>query len=69
MYPPVRCLSCGNPIGQMYRLFQQMRLEKNMTNEEQKDLLKEFEILHLKNQCCRKIMATTRQFNDFLREE
>ena len=68
MYPPIRCLTCGNLVGHVYRLFQEIRLMKNMSDEEKKDLIKEFELIHIKCMCCKKILATTRQFNDFLRE-
>ncbi len=68
MYPYIKCPTCGCVIGHIFRLFQEMRLIKNQTDDPEKNLLDIFEILGVKNFCCRTHMITSRQFNDFLRE-
>lgn len=68
MYPYIKCPTCGCFIGHLYRLFQAMRTIKNESDEEDKNLMDIFDILKVKNYCCRTRMMTARQFNDFLHE-
>ena len=68
MYPYVKCPTCGCFIGHIYRLFQEMRLIKNQTNDVDKNLIDIFELLGITNMCCKTRIMTSRQFNDFLYE-
>ncbi len=68
MYPYIKCPTCGCMIGHVYRLFQEMRMIKNQSDEPDKNLIDIFDYLKITNFCCRTRMLTSRQFNDFLRE-
>jgi DNA-directed RNA polymerase subunit N (RpoN/RPB10) len=68
MYPYVKCPTCGCLLGHIYRLFQAMRVIKNQSDDEDKNLMDIFAILGLTNYCCKTRVMTARQFNDFLHE-
>lgn len=67
MYPYVKCPSCGNLLGHLYRIFKEMRALKNANDES--DLLDVFEILNINSYCCKTRMMSSREFNEFLHSE
>ena len=66
MYPYVKCPSCGNLLGHVYRLFEQMKALKNEKNAE--DLVDIFNLLHIDTYCCRTRLTRPKEFNKFLHD-
>lgn len=68
MYPWVKCPTCNNEIGAIYKLFVEMRKIETETqkNNDDANLLDVFEILKIKNVCCKTRLLTVREFNTFL---
>lgn len=62
MYSYVKCPTCGCLLGHLYRLFQEMRAIKNVSDEEEKDLIDVFKILGIANYCCKTHVMSSRQF-------
>ena len=66
MYPYVKCPSCGNLLGHVYRLFKEMRAFKNEKKAE--NLVDIFEILHVNSYCCRTRITSSKEYNEFLHD-
>lgn len=69
MYPYIKCPTCNNEIGSVYELFKHMRKIQNESPQPDLNLLEIFELLHIKNVCCRNRLQNVREFNPFLHSD
>ena len=58
---PVRCFSCGFPVGEYWDKYNKL-LKEGKTAKEALD------ILHIERYCCRRIFLTTKEYIDELNQ-
>ena len=68
MYSYIKCPTCNNEIGSIYKLFAEMRKIKIIENKED-NMLDIFELLNVQNYCCRNRLTNVRDFNQFLHSD
>jgi DNA-directed RNA polymerase subunit N (RpoN/RPB10) len=76
MYPYIKCPTCNNELASVYRVFQEMRKMVVVDHDQystefttKNSLLETFELLKIKNVCCRSHINTVREFNPFLHSD
>ena len=71
MHEFIRCPSCNNAIGAIYKLFIKMKNIKMKTAKELKDqdCLDIFKILHITNPCCKTRLISVKIHDELLFED